>query len=190
MGTPWQRSRRTCIVPIGPAAQKNQLTFRPYNPAKEQPAGQFDYLVLMAPVPALVAQALAAAAPRAIVNIFAGIPGHVTAELDLDAYIAKQLYFIGTSGSTLDDMRLVLAKVVARQLDTNLSVAAISGLDGAIEGIRAVEKNLVPGKILVYPSCHGLKLTPLPELRGKLPLAAGVWNRQAEEALLKGASKS
>ena len=40
-------------------------------------------------------------------------PGRqVTAELDLDAYIAKQLYFIGTSGSTLDDMKLVLAKVV------------------------------------------------------------------------------
>ncbi len=168
-----------------PLAEKNQLTFRPYNPSKEKLAEEFDYIVIMAPVPALVVQALATAAPRAIVNIFAGIAGHVTAELDLDAYIAKQLYFIGTSGSTLDDMKLVLAKVVARQLDTNLSVAAVAGLDGAIDGIRAVEKNLLPGKILVYPSCHGLKLTPLPELSGKLPLAAGAWTRQAEEALVK-----
>ncbi|HXP63058.1 MAG TPA: alcohol dehydrogenase catalytic domain-containing protein [Dongiaceae bacterium] len=173
-----------------PLAQKNQLTFHPYNPAKEKLAGQFDYIVLMAPIPALVVQAVAAAAPRAIVNIFAGIPGNVTAELDLDAYAAKELYFIGTSGSTLEDMKLVLAKVVARQLDTNLSVAAVAGLDGAIDGIRAVEKNLVPGKILVYPSCHGLKLTPLPELSGKLPLAAGVWNREAEDALVKAASKT
>jgi len=173
-----------------PLVQKHKLSFRPYNPAKEKLAGQFDYIVLMAPIPALVVQAVAAAAPRAIVNIFAGIPGNVTAELDLDAYIAKELYFIGTSGSTLADMKLVLAKVVARQLDTNLSVAAVAGLDGAIEGIRAVEKNLVPGKILVYPSCHGLKLTPLPELSGTLPLAGGVWNRQAEDALVKGASKS
>ena len=173
-----------------PLAQKNQLTLHPYNPAKEKLAGQFDYLVLMAPIPALVAQAVAAAAPRAIVNIFAGIPANVTAELDLDAYVAKELYFIGTSGSTLEDMKLVLAKVVARQLDTNLSVAAVAGLDGAIDGIRAVEKNLVPGKILVYPSCHGLKLTPLPELSGKLPLAAGVWNRAAEDALVKAASKT
>jgi threonine dehydrogenase-like Zn-dependent dehydrogenase len=172
----------------GPLALKKRLTFRPYNPSKEKLTEQFDYIVIMAPVPALVIQALAAAAPRAIVNIFAGIPGHVTAELDLDAYIAKQLYFIGTSGSTLDDMKLVLAKVVARQLDTNLSVAAVSGLDGAIDGIRAVEKNLLPGKILVYPSCRGLKLTPLPELTGKLPLADGAWTRQAEEALVKGAS--
>jgi threonine dehydrogenase-like Zn-dependent dehydrogenase len=172
-----------------PLAKKNKLSFRPYNPAKEKLAERFDYIVLMVPVPALLVQAVAAAAPRAIVNIFAGIPGTVSAELDLDAYIAKQLYFIGTSGSTLEDMKLVLAKVVARQLDTNLSVAAIAGLDGAIEGIRAVEKNLVPGKILVYPCCRALKLTPLSELGGKLPLAGGVWNKQAEDALVKAGAK-
>jgi threonine dehydrogenase-like Zn-dependent dehydrogenase len=166
-----------------PLAREHGLSLRPYNPARDKLAEQFDYIVLMAPVPALVAQAVPSAAPRAMINIFAGIPAHVAAELDLDAYIAKQLYFIGTSGSTLEDMKLVLAKVVARQLDTNLSVAAVSGLQGAIDGIRAVEKNLVPGKILVYPSCRGLKLTPLTELGGRLPLVDGVWNKQAEEAL-------
>ena len=143
----------------------------------------------MAPVPGLVAQAVQDAAPRAIINIFAGIPAHVTGEIDLDAYIEKQCYFIGTSGSTLDDMKLVLAKVLARQLDTNLSVAAVSGLDGAIDGIRAVEKNLVPGKILVYPSCRGLKVTPLTELGNKLPLQDGCWNKQAEEALVRQTPK-
>ncbi len=173
----------------GPLARKHQLALRPYNPARQKLSEQFDYIVLMAPVPALVAQAVPAAAPGAIINIFAGIPATVTAELDLDAYIAKGLYFIGTSGSTLQDMKLVLAKVVARQLDTNLSVAAVAGLDGAIDGIRAVEKNLVPGKILVYPCCHGLKLTPLPELSGKLPLPDGLWNKQAEEALTAGAGR-
>ncbi len=168
-----------------PLSQKHNVPLRTYNPAKEKLTEQFDYVVLMAPVPALVVQAVASAAERAIINIFAGIPANVAAELDLDAYIAKQLYFIGTSGSTLDDMKLVLAKVLARQLDTNLSVAAVSGLDGAIDGIRAVEKNLVPGKILIYPSCHGLKVTPLPELGEKLPLQDGCWNKQAEDALVK-----
>jgi hypothetical protein len=132
-------------------------------------------------------QSIPSAAKGGIINIFAGIPANVTAEIDLDDYIAKQLYFIGTSGSTLDDMKLVLRKVVSRQLDTNLSVAAVSGLDGAIDGIRAVEKNLMPGKIIVYPSCKGLKMTPLTELGSKLPLANGQWNKQAEEALVKGA---
>ena len=168
-----------------PLAAKNNLAFRPYNPSKDKPAGQFHYIVLMAPVPALVAQAVQDAAPGGIINIFAGIPADKTAELDLDAYIAKQLYFIGTSGSVLDDMKQVLAKVVSRRLDTNLSVAAVSGLDGAIDGIRAVEKNLMPGKIVVYPPCRGLKLTPLSELAGSIPLSDGHWNKQAEEALLK-----
>ena len=168
-----------------PLAAKNKLTLRPYNPSKEKLPDQFNYIVLMAPVPALVAQAVQDAAPGGIINIFAGIPADKTADLDLDAYIEKQLYFIGTSGSVLDDMKLVLAKVVSRQLDTNLSVAAVAGLDGAIDGIRAVEKNLMPGKILVYPSCRGLKLTPLTELGGSLPLSDGHWNKQAEEALVK-----
>ncbi len=170
----------------GPLAEKRGLGLRTYNPSREQLREQFDYIVLMAPVPALVAQAVLAAGKGGIINIFAGIPATVSVEIDLDAYIEKQLYFIGTSGSSLADMKLVLSKVVARQLDTNLSVAAVSGLEGAIDGMRAVEKNLLPGKILVYPSCRGLKLTPLTELSGKLPLAEGVWNKQAEEELVKG----
>ncbi len=173
-----------------PLARKNGLTLRSYNPGKTKLTEAFDYIVLMAPVPALVVQSVLSAAPRGIINIFAGIPATVSAEVDLDAYIAKQLYFIGTSGSTLDDMKLVLSKVVSRQLDTNLSVAAVCGLDGAIDGIRAVEKNLMPGKIIVYPSCPGLRLTPLPALADKLPLTNGQWSKQAEEALVKGMVKS
>jgi threonine dehydrogenase-like Zn-dependent dehydrogenase len=172
-----------------PLTRKHGVAFRAYNPQRDRLTDRFNYIVLMAPVPALVTQSIPAAAPRAIINIFAGIPAHVTAELDLDAYVRNQLYFIGTSGSVLEDMKQVLAKVVSRRLDTNLSVAAVGGLDGAIDGIRAVEKNLMPGKILIYPSCRGLKLTPLTELSGTVPLADGRWTRRAEEALLNQFSK-
>jgi hypothetical protein len=48
-------------------------------------------------------------------------------------------------------MKIVLKKTESGKLDTNLSVAAVSGLDGAIEGIRAVENHSIPGKIIVYP---------------------------------------
>jgi L-sorbose 1-phosphate reductase len=172
-----------------PLAVKNNVTLRPYNPSKNPPGVAFDYIVLMAPVPALVAQAVVAAAPKAIVNVFAGIPADKTAAIDLDAYVEKQLYFVGTSGSELKDMQQVLAKVVARELDTNFSVAAVSGLEGAIDGIRAVEHNLLPGKILVYPSCRGLKLTALGDLGGETPLGPGHWNLEAETALLKRFAK-
>ena len=168
-----------------PLAKEKGVVLSCYNPAKDSPGAAFDYIVVMAPVPALVAQAVDAAAKRAIVNIFTGIPADKTAAIDLDAYVEKQLYFIGTSGSELNDMKQVLAKVAAGELDTDLSVAAVSGLEGAIDGIRAVEKNLLPGKILVYPSCRDLKLTSLAELEGATPLENGRWSAAAEAALLR-----
>jgi threonine dehydrogenase-like Zn-dependent dehydrogenase len=153
----------------------------PYNPKTNAPTDKFNYIVLMAPVPALVVQAVKDAAPKAIVNIFAGIPADKTAEVDLDMYIEKQCYFVGTSGSTTEDMKTVLKKVITRQLDTNLSVAAVSGLEGAIDGIHAVEKNTMPGKILVYPSVKGMKLTAIPEIIGDR-----TWDLAAEKAVLSG----
>jgi threonine dehydrogenase-like Zn-dependent dehydrogenase len=168
-----------------PLAIQNGVALHCYNPSRERLAPAFDHSVLLAPVPALVAAAVSKAAPRGIVNIFAGIPAETTMELDLDAYVDKQLYFVGTSGSLLEDMKRVLARVVAHRLNTDLSVAAVCGLDGAIDGIRAVENNLLSGKILVYPSCRGLKLTRLRDLDAAIPLADGAWNGKAEEALLK-----
>jgi L-sorbose 1-phosphate reductase len=166
-------------------AKEKGVALRSYNPAKDSLGVAFDYIVVMAPVPALVAQAVETAAKRAIVNIFTGIPADKTVAIDLDAYVDKELYFIGTSGSEMKDMKQVLARVTAGELDTNLSVAAVSGLEGAIDGIRAVEKNLMPGKILVYPSCRGLKLTALGEMEGGAPLESGRWGVEAEAALLR-----
>jgi threonine dehydrogenase-like Zn-dependent dehydrogenase len=172
-----------------PLAEKNGLKLVAYNPAKNPPREAFDYVVLMAPIPALAAQAVATAAPKAIVNVFAGIPADKTAAIDLDVYVDRELYFVGASGSEMKDMQRVLAKVTAGELDTNLSVAAVSGLEGAIDGIRAVERSLIPGKILVYPSCRGLKLTPLGELGDDAALERGRWNAKAEAALLKRFAK-
>jgi len=173
-----------------PLAEANNVTFESYNAKEAPPTEPFDYIALMVPVPALVQDAIARSNPKGIINIFAGIPAPIYHDLDLDAFIAKQLYFIGTSGSVIEDMRIVLAKVTARSLDTNLSVAAVSGLEGAIEGISAVENQLMPGKIIVYPSCEGLGLTPLPELEEKHPevfalLDNGVWTKAAESKLIE-----
>jgi threonine dehydrogenase-like Zn-dependent dehydrogenase len=172
-----------------PLASKNNITYNSYNPTKDKISEKFSYTVLMAPIPALVTQSVAQSGQSAIINIFAGIPAHVTASIDMDSYIKNGMYFIGTSGSTLDDMKIVLKKAESRKLDTNLSVAAVSGLDGAIEGIRAVENHSTPGKIIVYPKCKGLVLTTLQQLQDKLPqvaghLDSGCWTANAEKALL------
>jgi len=173
-----------------PLAKKNNVQYKAYNPTKEKPAEDFDYTALMAPVPELVAAAVRSAARRGLVNIFAGIPATVTGEINLDEYIEKQLYFIATSGSTLEDMKRMLEKTESGKLDTNVSVAAVCGLEGATEGIRAVEKRSIAGKIIVYPSCKGLGLVTLDNLNKEMPEVAeclndGLWTKHAEEKLLE-----
>jgi threonine dehydrogenase-like Zn-dependent dehydrogenase len=172
-----------------PVARERGLRYESWNPKESAPRSGFSYITVMAPIPAVVAQAVRDATTGGIINIFAGIPAGVSGEIDLDAYLGKELYAFGTSGSLMRDMKTVLCKVVEGTLDTNVSVAAVSGLDGAVEGIRAVEKQLIPGKILVYPACKGLGLTRLSELQTSLPevaslLTDGVWTLAAERALL------
>lgn len=172
-----------------PLAEARGLGFRAYNPARGERAEPCQYIVLMVPSPALVADAVARCEPGGIINVFAGIPADVSAEIDLDAYLEKQLYFVGTSGSTLADMRSVLSKVEGGQLDTNVSVAAVSGLDGAIDGIRAIERREIAGKVIVYPACRGLGLVGIDKLGDLAPDAARgpgeVWDRSAEDCLLR-----
>ncbi|MCS6772263.1 MAG: alcohol dehydrogenase catalytic domain-containing protein [Kiritimatiellae bacterium] len=190
VGTDMSDERLTQLRALAaPLAAERGVGFEARHAKNDPPDGPFDYIALMAPVPALVAQAVDQAARRAIINIFAGIPASVSHPINLDRYVEQQAYFIGTSGSTLEDMRIVLKKVTDGSLDTNLSVAAVSGLEGAIDGIRAVEKQSIAGKIIVYPSCRGLPLTPLSELHRRFPdvaahLRDGAWTREAEAALL------
>jgi threonine dehydrogenase-like Zn-dependent dehydrogenase len=173
-----------------PLAKANRVEYATYNAKEDHSGEEFGYTALMVPVGDMVAAAVNQATVKGIINIFAGIPATVTAPIDLDAYIEKRLYFIGTSGSTLDDMKRMLEKVESRRLDTNVSVAAVSGLEGAVDGIRAVENRTISGKILVYPTCKGLGLTELGELQKKHPqmtacLKDGIWTIEAEKLLLE-----
>jgi threonine dehydrogenase-like Zn-dependent dehydrogenase len=175
---------------IEPLAKAGNVPYRQYNPNKEKIPEPFDYIVVVAAAPELVSTAVRTADKRAIINIFAGIPSTATARVDLDTYIEKQLYFIGTSGSALEDMKQMLAQVESGRLDTNISVAAVCGLDGACDGIKAIENRSIAGKIIVYPACKGLPLTSLAKLPDKMPDVAaclnnGLWTPQAESKLLE-----
>jgi len=176
-----------------PLATANEVDLRIVNPQNNPLEEQFSYFALMAPVPALVEQSIQDARQGAIINIFAGIPAPTKHEIDLDTYIAKRCFMFGTSGSVIEDMKIVLAKVESGQLDTNCSVDAISGMAGATDGLAAVENRTLAGKIVVYPTLHELGLTPLSALPEKFPSVAeklenGQWSRAAEEELLRVAS--
>jgi threonine dehydrogenase-like Zn-dependent dehydrogenase len=148
------------------------------------------YAIIMAPVPALVTDAVAKTAPGGRINLFAGVPVGVDGTLDLDRYVREGLYLFGTSGSTVEDMRVVLRRIASGELDTDVSLSAVSGLAGALDGLEAVKAQSVAGKIVVYPHLRDLGLVPLERLGAVCPAAAarlrdGVWTKEAEAELVK-----
>ena len=175
---------------VNSLAEERGVSLSLVNPQETPLTDKFSYFAIMAPVGAVVAQAVKDSADGTLINIFAGIPASVKQEIDLDTYIANRCFMFGTSGSRLSDMKGVLEKVLSGQLNTDRSVDAVSGMAGAIDGIRAVEARSLAGKIIVYPQLKELPLTPLSELAGKYPtvaekLDAGIWTKEAEKELLK-----
>jgi len=152
--------------------------------------GSFNYIVVLAPVPKLVSDSVAHAAEKGLVNIFAGIHKGTTAELDLDSILKNRVYLFGTSGSPMEAMEAVLARVESGNLDTNISVDAIGGMNGAIEGLNGVKGQRFSGKVVIYPQLKEMGLITLSRLAEILPdvherLADGkYWTKEAEEQLL------
>jgi len=153
----------------------------------------FSYVAVMVPAPAIVAQAIELAGEGCRLNLFAGFAVGTRAALDLDALIAKRGYLLGTSGSEIPDMKTVIGKLERGELDTNISVDAITGMEGVTEALAAVEARTSGGKIVVYPALHELGMIRLSELAVRFPTVAaglsdGRWTRAAEEALLAAAA--
>lgn len=173
----------------GPLAASRGIPALFLNGRVTQPEPGFDYVAVMVPAPPLVAQAVELAGPGACVNIFAGFAAGTHAALDLDALIAKRLYLIGTSGSEIPDMKIVLRKLESGELDTNISVDAVTGMEGVADALAAIEARTSGGKIVVYPQLHEMGLVRLAEMEARFPAVAaelrdGRWTREAEEVLL------
>lgn len=151
----------------------------------------FDDIVSLVPVPALIEHASGFLAHGGWFNIFAGVARGTMAQLDYNAIIQRGVRYIGSSGSSLADMRQALEKMETGQLDTNMSLAAIGGMKAAREGIQAVKEARFPGKTVIFPLIHDLPLTPLPQMRHLYPSVAQklkdgqFWTREAEEELLR-----
>jgi threonine dehydrogenase-like Zn-dependent dehydrogenase len=177
-----------------PLAEANGVELRAVNTVKTPLNEKFSYIALMAPVGALVADAVRKSMDGCLINIFAGIPVGTRQDLDVDTLIANHCFMFGTSGSVIEDMKIVLHKVEGGTLNTNCSVDAISGMAGAADGIAAVENRTLAGKIIVYPMLHEVGLIPLAQLKDHFPTVAaklenGQWCRAAEQELLRVAEK-
>jgi D-arabinose 1-dehydrogenase-like Zn-dependent alcohol dehydrogenase len=129
----------------------------------------FDDIIVLAPIPAVIADAATYLAPKGVMNIFAGVGRGTMAQLDLsDAYL-KDTRIIGHSASTIDDLRLMLHQAESGQLSPNRSVAAVGSLSAARDGLQAVRDTTFPGKVVIYPHIKEMPLTAVPDLKDKLP---------------------
>ncbi len=184
----------TLMVKAAPLSESRGIPLRVLNTRKDPLRNRFSYFIILVPAGAIVADAIALSKPGCLINIFAGIPAPTRHDLDLDTYIANRCFMFGTSGSVIQDMKIVLDKVRSGKLDTNISVGAVSGMAGAAQAIAAVENRSLAGKIIVYPALHDVGLIPLAEMARHFPtvslkLDRGQWTPAAEEELLRVAAK-
>ena len=152
--------------------------------------GGFDDIVVLAPSARAVEEAAPCLAEGGVMNMFAGMPRGTLAQVDLRELLDRRARIIGSSGSSIQDLEYTLRKAEHGELRPNGSVAAVAGIEGVWEGMRAVAEGRFPGKVVIYPQVEGLELTPLDELHHVLSQVAekledGVWTREAEEELLR-----
>jgi len=172
-----------CLNPMNKEAyQAAMARFRP---------GGFDDVIVLAPVAALIADGATWLADGGVLNIFAGVARGTMASFDVSDIYLRDVRYIGQSGSKIDDMRLMLFQAETGTLSPNRSVAAIGSLDAAWDGIKAVKEQTFPGKIVIYPNIEDLPLTPLADLKEKLPTVYArlkdgrEWTNEAEAELLR-----
>jgi threonine dehydrogenase-like Zn-dependent dehydrogenase len=179
----------------GQIARSRGVGLEIVNSASSKVAPGFSYIALMVPAPPLVGEAVALAGPGGRINIFAGFASGTRARVDLDSYLERHCYLLGTSGSGIPDMKAVLHKLESGELDTNISLDAVAGFEGVADALAAIEGRTAAGKIMVYPSLPELGLVRLAELGARFPSVAaalddGRWTKEAEQELLRVAGGS
>jgi threonine dehydrogenase-like Zn-dependent dehydrogenase len=157
---------------------------------REFPEG-FDDIVILAPLAALVGEVSGFLAPKAVLNIFAGVKIGAVADIPLDAIVEKGVRITGSSGSPLSAMKRTLAMVESGELSTALSLAAVGDMYSAAKGMKALIDGVFTGKVVIFPFAHGMGLKTLSELARDLPEIAPLlidgryWTNNAEAAFFE-----
>jgi threonine dehydrogenase-like Zn-dependent dehydrogenase len=178
-----------CLNPMNNADGHRREAYGPAM-ARFKESG-FEDIIVLAPVPAVIADAATYLAPKGVMNIFAGVARGTMADLDLSDTYLRDTRVIGHSASTIGELRLMLSQAESGQLSPNRSVAAIGSLTAAKDGMVAMRDAVYPGKIVIYPHIKEMPLTALPDLKEVLPtvydkLRKGrEWTVEAEQELLR-----
>jgi len=150
-----------------------------------------DDVVVTVPSAKLMAESAAMMNENGMLVLFAGVPNGTMAPLNLSNVYLENAQYTGTSGLSIDDQAMVLIKTREGKLSPGRMVAAIGGMNAAIEALEAVINNEYPGKIVIFPQIEDLPLMGLDEVSQKLPEVAekmesgNVWTMESEAVLFE-----
>ena len=169
-------------------ARRAGVTLTLFNPA-ERPAsevaapGSVDDIVVLAPAREAVQQAFEFLAPGGFLNVFAGFPQRDQSNVTVNLYDMhyRNWTLVATSGSPVEALLEALEACQAGRIDPNNVVAAVGGLQCAIDGIDHLARATFPGRIVIYPHLD-IPLRPVEELTGGAP-----WSTEAERELFRRA---
>jgi len=179
--------------------EKEMLFFNPTTPGlslvnflKNVNDGQLgNDVVVCVPAGPLMQSSFELLGPDGMFVLFAGVPIGVNINIDISNIFMNNQQLTGTSGSSLDDQKMVIEKTVENQLSPILSVAAVGGMDAALDGLDAMMSGKYPGKVVIFPQVTGLPLAGLDELAEKYPEIGqklgknNAWTYEAEKALIE-----
>ena len=150
-----------------------------------------DDVVVCVPSPALMESSYQLLGPNGMFVLFAGAPIGNFMEVDINDIFLNNLQLTGTSGSTMDDQRLVVKRTVDGELSPILSVAAIGGMRAALDGLDAMMTGKYAGKVVILPQIEDFPLIGLNELAKRYPEIGkylgenNAWTYEAEKALIE-----
>ncbi len=168
---------------LDPAAVEEQMQ-------RYAPDG-FDDVVVLVPVPQVIAANSRLLGERGMYNIFAGVARGTMVEMDVSDVALRGVRYTGTSGSAIEDLKTTISMTERGELAPNRALAAVGGIEAAWDGLQAVQDGTLTGKAVIYPHVRGLPLTPLDKLAEVEPEVAalldesGAWTREAEAELLR-----
>ncbi len=121
----------------------------------------FDDIIMLVPVVPVLVQAARYLGQDGLMNIFAGIPAGVEAQLSICGIVGRNQRYIGSSGSKTEHLRHTLILAETGKLNPVTALAAIGGMKSLKEGLEAVIGAKFPGKTVIFPNAPDMPLTPI-----------------------------
>jgi len=132
-----------------------------------------DDAIVIAPDGEVVAATATWLAPDGMLAVFAGFAYGQPFPFDLSGVAVAGKRITGSTGCSVQDMKDVLARVLAGDLDLLANLKAVGGLKALPRALDAVNRGAVSGKIVIYPQAPDMPFRTL----------ASGWGRGGERGL-------